>query len=113
MRRLAFGLWLILAAIMILIVAGSLPRPAERVSRIVTAADRGIVRRDGRILIDLNHADAPLLEAIPGVGPETAARIKAYIEEKGALKAPKELLGVDGIGPVKLRAIEEMTVVNP
>ena len=113
MRRLAFGLWLVLAVVIVLIVAGNLPQPAVRVKRLTTAADSGLIRRDGRLLIDLNRADKPLLEAIPGVGPAIAGRIQAYIDEKGALKAPEELLEVDGIGPAKLRAIKEMTVVNP
>lgn len=112
MRRLAFGLMLVLAAVVVLAAIQGMPRPVTRVERLTTAADNGLVRQDGRLLINLNRADEPLLEAIPGVGPEIAQRIKAYIDEKGALKAPEELLDVDGIGPSKLRAIEEMTVVN-
>jgi competence protein ComEA len=113
MRRLSFGLIFVVAAVVILIAIGSLPPPAMRVERLATAADSGVIRQDGRLLIDLNRADVQLLEAVPGVGPAIAERIRAYIDEKGALKAPEELLNVDGIGPNKLRAIEEMTVILP
>jgi competence protein ComEA len=106
-------LWILIALILALIVAGTLPRPAERVARVKTAADSGVIRLNSRALIDLNHADATLLQSIPGIGPALAARIEAYIDEKGALKAPEELLNVDGIGPEKLRGIEKIAAVLP
>ena len=90
------------------------PRPAATIEvRRAEARENGVVRADGRAAVDLNRADEALLEAIPGVGPVLAARILAHIQEKGALKAPEELLEVEGIGPEKLRSIEQISAIIP
>jgi hypothetical protein len=47
-----------------------------------------------------------------GHRPVLAARIEAFVREKGALEAPKELLNVEGIGPAKLREIEKIAVAD-
>lgn len=49
-------------------------------------------------LVDLNLADAVQLEALPEVGPVTAASIVAWRDEHGGFSAVTELLEVDGIG---------------
>lgn len=105
MKRLSKCLWLVLALAAGLMFFSNLPRPALRFEP-TSRPPEGVVRVHGRAMIDLNRADEPLLQAIPGIGPVLAARIRAHIREKGALKAPSELLDVPGIGPEKLRAIE-------
>lgn len=112
MRRLMKLLVPALLAMLILALLMARPGQPERIPRQTFIAS-GIAFVDGRAKIDLNRADAALLTAIPGIGPALAARIEAYVQEKGALKAPEELLEVDGIGPAKLRAIKEMAVVAP
>lgn len=107
MKRLTTCLWLMLALAAGLMLTGALPRSAIRVEP-RKQPFAGISRVSGRAMIDLNRADEALLSSIPGVGPVLAARICAYIREKGALKAPSELMNVPGIGPEKLRAIEKM-----
>ena len=89
------------------------PRPVEPVIVPRAKSQTGVVREGGRLWIDLNRADEALLAAIPGVGPVLAGRIRAWIDEKGALAAPEELLEVEGIGPKKLRGIQEAAVIIP
>ncbi len=111
MKRLSKCLWLVLALAAGLMLFGNLPRPALRLEP-PNRPPQGVIRVHGRAMIDLNRADEALLQSIPGIGPVLAARIHAHIREKGALKAPSELVDVPGIGPEKLRAIEGMAVTG-
>ncbi len=56
-------------------------------------------------VVDLNTADELALEALPEVGPVTAAAIVSWREENGGFTAVEELLEVDGIGEVTLAQI--------
>ncbi len=89
------------------------PPPAPVTVPRAEAQPSGIVRSNGRLWIDLNRADEELLTSIPGVGPVLAGRIRAFLVEKGALTAPEELLEVEGIGPAKLRELEEVAIIIP
>jgi DNA uptake protein ComE-like DNA-binding protein len=97
------GLALLVAAL------AAMPQPEgrrhDRVQRLPTMPGCGAVYAAGRTRIDLCRADEALMESIPGIGPVLAARICAHVREKGAPKAPEDLLRVEGIGPAKLRAI--------
>ncbi len=59
------------------------------------------IRKD----IDLNHADASALTALPGVGKTTAEAIVAYREEHGPFARVEDLLLVPGVGVGTLEAI--------
>ncbi|MCU1366903.1 MAG: comEA [Ilumatobacteraceae bacterium] len=61
--------------------------------------------------IDLNRATAEDLDALPGVGPATAAAIVAYREANGPFGSVDGLLDVRGIGPAKLDAIRALITV--
>ncbi|MGB8020550.1 MAG: ComEA family DNA-binding protein [Candidatus Nanopelagicales bacterium] len=52
--------------------------------------------------VDLNAATAEQLDALPGVGPVTAARILAWRAEHGRFTVVDELAEVAGIGPKTL-----------
>lgn len=56
-------------------------------------------------LVDLNSATADQLDALPGVGPVTAAKILAWREEHGRFTVIDELAEVSGIGPKTLEEI--------
>jgi competence protein ComEA len=55
--------------------------------------------------IDLNTASATDLDALPGVGPATAAAIVSYRHQHGPFQRVDDLAGVSGIGPAKLAQI--------
>ena len=52
--------------------------------------------------IDINSADVAALEELPGIGPALAAAILEHRERVGGFATVDDLLGVSGIGPVKL-----------
>lgn len=56
----------------------------------------------GASLVNLNSADQPTLETLPGVGPVTAGAILAWRTEHGGFTSVDELLEVDGIGEATL-----------
>ncbi len=59
-------------------------------------------------LISINNASATKLQALPGIGPATAALIIA----KRPFSNVDELETVDGIGPAKLRDIKPLVTVS-
>lgn len=61
--------------------------------------------------IDLNTATAAELEALPGVGPATAAAIVAHRDAHGPFSSVDGLLDVRGIGEAKLEQIRPMATV--
>jgi competence protein ComEA len=62
--------------------------------------------------IDINTATAEELDALPGVGPSTAAAIVAYRQEHRRFASVDELQEVKGIGPAKFEALEPMVTVG-
>ena len=63
--------------------------------------------------VNLNTATAPQLEALPGVGPATAARILEYRLKNGGFKKIEELMNVRGIGEKTFLTLKPMLVVTP
>lgn len=62
--------------------------------------------------LDLNTADVPELERLPGIGPSLAEKIVAYREANGPFGEVDDLLNVSGIGPAKLDAIRDLVEVH-
>jgi len=50
------------------------------------------------VVVNLNTASASDFEALPGIGPKTAARIIEYRQKNGPFKKVEELMNVQGIG---------------
>ncbi|QIK71098.1 hypothetical protein G7070_00845 [Propioniciclava coleopterorum] len=61
--------------------------------------------------LDLNRATAEQLEALPGVGPVTAAGIMAWRAEHGRFTRVEELQEVDGIGAKTLEKLAPLVRV--
>lgn len=63
-------------------------------------------------LVNLNTADAEILETLPGVGSVTAKRIIAYRDSIGAFRTKEELMQVDGIGEKTFEKLQDFITVE-
>jgi competence protein ComEA len=61
--------------------------------------------------VNLNTADAEALDALPGIGPATAASIIEHRGKVGAFTSVDQLLDVPGIGEAKLEALRDLVTV--
>lgn len=62
--------------------------------------------------ISLNRAEAWLLDALPGIGPDRAQDIVDYRNEHGPFRRIEELLKVEGIGSSTLDKIRDLITVE-
>jgi competence protein ComEA len=62
--------------------------------------------------VDLNTATAEQLDALPGVGPATAAKIIADRAANGPFRTVDDLMRVPGIGPAKFDALKDLVRVQ-
>ncbi|MCB2411824.1 ComEA family DNA-binding protein [Demequina sp. TTPB684] len=79
------------------------------VPTVAEADAQGTGRSDGRI--NINSADAGLLEDLPGVGPVLADRIVAYREDHGPFASVEGLDAVSGVGPAVLEGLLDAATV--
>jgi competence protein ComEA len=61
--------------------------------------------------VDLNTASPEQLDALPGVGPATAAAIVRDRDEHGPFRSIDDLARVRGIGPAKLEQLRDLVAV--
>lgn len=62
-------------------------------------------------VVDLNTATVQELDALPGVGPVTAAAIVAWRQTNGKFTSVDQLADVDGIGPARLEKLRALVRV--
>lgn len=62
-------------------------------------------------LVNLNTADAAMLDTLPRVGPTMAARIIEWRESNGPFTAVEDLLGVTGIGDKTFEGLRDLVTV--
>jgi len=62
--------------------------------------------------IDINRAEAWLLEALPGIGETKAQAIIAYRQQNGGFKHIIEITEVDGIGPAIYEEIKDLITIG-
>ena len=61
--------------------------------------------------VDLNTADVAALDALPGVGPVTAASIVGWREKNGRFTSVAQLQEIQGIGPAKYASLSPLVTV--
>ncbi len=62
--------------------------------------------------VDLNTADAAMLDSVPGIGEVIAGRIIEYRNSIGKFKTVDELLNVKGIGEKTLEEMRDYLTVS-
>lgn len=62
--------------------------------------------------VNINTADAPALERLPGIGPSLAQKIIDFRESHGPFDRAEDLQSVPGIGPAKFEAIKDMVTTE-
>ena len=61
--------------------------------------------------VDINRAEAWLLEALPGIGETLAQRIIDYRQQNGAFRSTTEITNVEGIGLTTYERIKDLITV--
>lgn len=93
--------------------AGGLSVAPERAAMRVYVIDASAAYSGGAQRVNLNTAEAWLLEALPGIGKTRAEAIVAYRTANGIFKSIDELLEVPGIGPATVEGLREKATVLP
>lgn len=62
--------------------------------------------------VDINSADAAMLEQVRGIGPAKASAIVAYREENGSFQSVDDLVKVPGIGERSLEQLREQVTIG-
>ncbi len=62
--------------------------------------------------ININRAEAWLLDALPGIGPDRAQAIVDYRNQNGPFRRIEDLLNIGGIGNTTLDTIRELIAVE-
>ncbi len=95
----------------------AVPRLGAPAPPVDPAAVTGLSPNDGASAatpggpVDLNTATAAQLDALPGVGPATAAAIVRDRETHGPFTSIGDLARVHGIGPAKLAQLRDLVTV--
>lgn len=86
-----------------------LPVPREGEAPPTAGAPGPAAPADTRV--DLNTADATVLETLPRIGPALAERIIAWRDDNGGFTSVEDLLAVPGIGDKMLESLRDLVTV--
>ena len=89
------------------VASGSAPIPGAP----APVSGSGSVKPKAGEVLDLNTATVAQLDALPGVGPVTAAAIVAWRQANGKFTSVDQLADVDGIGPARLEKLRALVRV--
>lgn len=79
-------------------------------SKASPSAPGSVKPKPGQV-VDLNTATVQELDALPGVGPVTAAAIVAWRQSNGKFTSVDQLAEVEGIGPARLEKLRALVRV--
>jgi competence protein ComEA len=94
-----------------LVVILALPDPGSTPT--ILTAGAGDAAEDSRARININTATTKELEALPGVGEVTAARIAAYREQNGPFRSVDDLIHVQGISDRTIDEFRDLVTTSP
>ena len=77
------------------------------------APPRATAKPASTAIVNLNTASATDLEALPGIGAKTAARIVEYRQKNGPFKKVEELMNVRGVGEKNFLKLKPQITVAP
>jgi competence protein ComEA len=87
------------------------PKRGEVVAAAASPSPGALSATGTSAAVNLNTADVPTLETIPGIGPVLAAAIVAHRDENGPFPSVDALLDVSGIGPATLESMRSYVTV--
>ena len=58
--------------------------------------------------VNINTADSPALESLPGIGPALAQRVIDYRQEHGPFAQIEDVMDVSGIGPATFEKMQDL-----
>ena len=76
-----------------------------------TAGARSGAKPAATGVVNINSASTTDLEALPGIGAKTAARIVEYRQKNGPFKKIEELMNVRGVGEKNFLKLKEQITV--
>ena len=86
------------------------PKVGEEAPPVAVGSSPGSGDVSGGV-VNLNQADAAALDALPGIGPATAAAIIEHRDRIGRFTSVDQLLDVRGIGEAKLEQLRSLVTV--
>lgn len=95
-----------------------IPAVGEEAFRPVAAQENNLTEQEpgneeaGNEKVDINTADAVLLQTLNGIGEKKAALIIAYREENGSFQTIEEIMEVSGIGEKTFEGFKDLIMVG-
>lgn len=93
-----------------LVVADLLPSPSQSPPLVERPGNVPAAATD--VQVDLNQSSVEELQALPGIGPVLAERIRRYRREKGRFTSIEEITNVRGIGAKRFARLRPYIAVR-